>query len=231
MRITYVGGNTSGGNSTTDLATQPNPPTWPANIQAGDLALLFWVYQSTQTATDPSGFNFLANQTSGTGSCASRFYSKVCTGSESGTFSLVNGVANRQAACLAIYRGTHKSAPIVSGDWTSAAEGASTNPHTSPTEVLNAADSAVVTMVGERLTTGSTSYSHSAYTKRLDTDSLSTGTGGVICALADDGLATDRASGASVSPGSWTGSVATLQVVMWTATIRPREYEGWGVDL
>jgi hypothetical protein len=234
MRITYVGGNTSGGSSTLDLATQPNPPTWPSGIQPGDYAVLMWIFQSTQTFTDPAGFNFLASQNSNTGSATTRLFSKVCTGSESGTFSLANGVANRQGACLAIYRGTHKSAPIISGDWTSVAETVGGTTHASPPETLNVADCAALTFIGERATLstgGSSTYSHASFTNRLTTNGLSTGTGGVILSMADDGLTTDRKSGTTVSPGNWIGDGTTSQQVMWTILLRPREYEGWGVDL
>lgn len=229
MKVSYVTSAHGGGN-VTDVAAGAAPLTWPS-IVAGDLAVLFWAYQSTQTNTDPSGFTLLANLTSTTGSCATRLFYKICTGSETGNISLVNGVANRQSAVLGIYRNAHKSAPIVSGDWTATAESVAGTSHASPTETLNVADCGVLTFIGERATTGSTTYSHSAFTKRVDSGTDATGAGGTIVGLADDGMATNRANGASVSPGNWTSSFSTAQCVMWTVMIRPREYEGWGVDL
>lgn len=214
MAITFIASDVDGGNAGTLTGL-----TWPT-VQAGDLALLVWTGVSTTTWTDPSGWTLVAEHTGGSGSLRSRLYYRVCTGSESGSITLTHADINRQSAVLAVYRGAHPTSPIDA--WADRDEDAATDVHACPQVTTGHADCVIVTAVGERVTGGTTDYTPpTGYTERADTDALASGTGGTITALADDGLATSRPSGTSVTPPPWVGTVSTGNVVTWTISVRP----------
>jgi len=214
MAITFIASGVDGGNASTLTGL-----TWPT-VQAGDLALLVWTGVSTTTWTDPSGWTLVAEHNGGSGSLRSRLYYRVCTGSESGSITLTHADINRQSAVLAVYRGAHPTSPIDA--WADRDEDTATDVHACPQVTTGHADCVIVTAVGERVTGGTTDYTPpTGYTERADTDALASGTGGTITALADDGLATSRPSGTSVTPPPWVGAVSTGNVVTWTISVRP----------
>lgn len=236
MRITYVGGDTAGAGTEniTDLQSGSNPPTWPPGVQPLDLALLVWDYVNTAIPTTPAGFSLIDARTNG--SNAAGLYAKICNGSESGTFSMSLGaVQSRQAAALAVYRHTHKSAPFQPSDLTAALEVSPTKlSHVPASGTLGVSDCGVVLFIAERASPPSTGFTPpSGYTLRQGV--ALTGTGASAVAVADDGLATNRKAGTVVSfssgTGDWDGTTAQQNDIMWTVLIRPREYEGWGVEL
>lgn len=226
MRIKFVGGDSGGGNIQVMTGL-----TWPS-VLAGDLAVIWWVMQNTSTPANPTGFTL--DTTFDTVSLRARLEHKICTGSESGDIGLDVGTINRQSACLVVYRGTHRTSPILSGDYAIRSESTSGTTHANPAQILPVADCAVLTFVGERATNGTNNWTApSGYTERADSLTLATGSGGTICAAADEGLATDRQSGVSVTPGVWTSanSFSSSTVSTVTLVIRPADYEGWGVPI
>jgi hypothetical protein len=80
----------------------------------------------------------------------------------------------------------------------------------------------ILSGVGERASSGTTNWTTS-FTERADTMTLATGTGGTICALADDGLATPRTAGVGVTPPNWVsaGAFASANVLTWSIALRP----------
>jgi hypothetical protein len=233
MRISYVGGDAGWGNNTVTFDVSTDFVVWPT-VQPGDFALLAWNYQNTATPTTPTGFSQIDYQIQG--SEGASVYGKVCTGSESGNIVLVNStsIQNKQGAVLAVYRGTHKTSPVLAADFTEAGGSVTANTHAAPSETLNVSDCAVATFFAERASPSSTVVTPpSGYTTRQSNAGQLVGSGSSSIALADDGLATNRASGASVSPGNWVGNQSVFSGVWmaWTILLRPAEYEGWGVDL
>lgn len=228
MRIFYVGGDVGTGNYG-DLSdnANPNPVTWPAGIRPGDFALVAWAFSATVGSTNPSGFDQLDAATNG--NQQAKLLGRVCDGSENGVIPFVNAELNKQAVTLGIYRGTHKVAPVLSADITLALENSPSTTHTAPSETLNVADCGVVTVMTERGSPATQGFTvPSGYVKRLE--AINTGGGATTVTLADDGLTTGRPPGAVVSPGTWTGN-SSQNNIMWTVLLRPRQYEGWGVDL
>jgi hypothetical protein len=226
MRITYVGGDAGIGDSVVGITT--DPVTWPT-VQPGDFALLSWVVLNTSTVTDPSGFSVIDNQTQS--NQTNRIYGRVCDGSESGNITLTSNAAQRHSAAMAIWRGAHKLSPVQAGDFVRTSGTVSATTHAPGGQAIPVSDCAVATIVSERASSASTAYTPpSGYTLR-QSGGL-TGNGSTIVAIADDGLATDRGSGTTVTPGVWTGTQsASGNWQIWTVALRPREYEGWGVDL
>lgn len=214
----FVDSATDGGNLTS-LA-----PTWPT-IQAGDVALLWWLMQNTSSPTTPSGFTLPASGLvdGDSGSMRMGLYWKALDGSESGTLSLTGTATNRQCAGMVIYRGAHLTAPL--SDWQVRDEGSTVSSHPCPTVTPAHAGCAIVTAVGERATTGTSGWTAPSpgYTERADTDGLATGTGGTILAIADDGLATTRTAGVGVAPPNWTSTntFSSANVLTWSIALRP----------
>lgn len=214
----YVNSSTDGGNLTS-LA-----PTWPT-VQAGDVALLWWLMQNSSTPTLPSGFTLPSSALvdGDSGSMRMGLYWKALDGSETGTLALTGTAANRQCAGMAIYRGAHLTAPL--SDWQVLDEAASVSSHACPAVTPQHAGCAIVTAVGERATTGTTNWTAPSpgYTERADTTTLATGSGGTILAIADDGLATNRTVGVGVTPPNWVsaGTFASANVLTWSVALRP----------
>jgi len=218
VAITYVGGDDAGGQNVTTIDL-----TWPT-VAAGDYALVSWSFTSSLTPTDPSGFALASTSPSstatGNNSHGSRVISKVCTGSESGTFTLTTSGSNRQSAVLLVYRGVDPTTPI--DDIDNFVQSSSTTSHACTGIVTTVPDAVVVTTAAERVNNASANWTQpSGYTERIDTLLLAQGTGGTDVAGADDGLASGRAAGTSVTPSNWTNTISTNTAITWTIALRP----------
>lgn len=227
MRITYVGGDSGIGDSVAGMTT--DPVTWPT-VQPGDFALLSWVFVNTSTPTDPSGFSVLDNQTQT--NQTNKIYGRVCDGTETGAITLNSGTPQRHCAGLVVYRGTHKSVPVQATDFSHTGGTVATTTHAPTGQATPVSDCAIITLISERASPVSTAYTQpSGFTLRQSATGLA-GNGSTIVSIADDGLVTDRKPSTTVTPGNWTGTQAISgNYQIWTIAIRPREYEGWGVDL
>jgi hypothetical protein len=210
----FVGQDTQGGNLEDLTITFPT-------IAAGDVAVLLWLMQNTSTPVTPSGFTLPSSALvdGDSGSMRMGFYWKALTGSET-TLLLDGSAINRQAAVMAVYRGAHATSPISA--WAVRDEGSSVSTHPCPQVTPLHDGCAILSGVGERASSGTTNWTTS-YTERADSTTLATGTGGTICAIADDGLATPHASGVGVTPPNWVsaGAFATANVLTWSIALRP----------
>lgn len=223
MSVSFVAGAQGGANATSFNLT------WPS-VAAGDLAILFWLMQNTGTPVNPTGFTLDQTVDGDTGASRMRFQHKVCDGTETGNLTLDAVVSNRHCAVLAVYHGTHATSPI--DTWQLRDESVSGTTHASPQVTTGFPDCVIVTAVGERATTGTSNWTApSGYNERADSTTASTGSGGTICATADDGLASGRASGSNVTPPVWTSATgfATANVLTWTVSVRPLDQPPpWG---
>lgn len=221
MAVTLVGADNGGGN-VLNINLALDPLAWPT-VQAGDFALMWWTLQSTQTPTDPSGFDFEQSQTNSSGSTMSRFYSKICAGTESGNISLGASGINRMSAVLLVLRGAHVTAPLDTFNVRNETSAGTT--HACPQVTTGYSDCVIVTAVCERATSGTNDWTAPSpgYTERSDSTTDATGSGGTITAVADDGLTSGRASGTAVTPPVWTSanSFSTTNVITWTVSVRP----------
>lgn len=192
--------------------------TWPITPKPGNLAVFLWASQSTQTPTDPTGFTLQQSQTQANGSLLTRFLTRICVGTETGSVAFSSTAANKIAGCLLIYSGTHPTTPVDS--FTFFNETVSGTVHTCPAATTVAAGCVTVSGVSERSSILNTDYTTSApYThESVANDS---GTGGTIVVMGDD-LSTFRQSGVAVTPSSWTGNVgATSNVSTLTVNLAP----------
>lgn len=222
--VTFVGADSTGGN-VTDSSTLAGAARliWPT-VDADDVAVLVWSWQNNSTATIPSGFTHEATNDVGDGGGAMRtaVYWKVCTGSEDGTvLATVIGSLSRQSACLVVYRGLDTTDPIaaLAVDIDHLAE---TTTHTNPAVTPPVANCVIATSIHERATSIDADFTApSGYTERADTLALATGSGGSITAVADDGLASGRGTGA-VTPPVWTGDngTGTDNIVTYSLALR-----------
>ena len=218
MPFSIVGAGSDGANASSLSGT-----SWPAGVAAGDVFLLWWTMQNTSTPDlSPGGATQVALVAGDSGSMQVGFYIKVCTGSESGTITLTGTAPNRQSAEWLVIRGGHATSPL--DDWDVRDEGSAVSSHACPSVTLGFADCGIVTAISERATTGTTGWTPpSGYTERADSTTLATGTGGTVGAIADDGLATSRSAGATVTPPNWTSTntFASANVLVWTVSLRP----------
>ncbi|WP_433225623.1 hypothetical protein [Actinomadura formosensis] len=215
--VSLVGADSGG----VDNGTQITNLSWPAGVQAGDCALLFWTMVSTATPTDPGGFALKQSYDGDSGSIRSRFYRKVCAGTESGALTLSTpGTANRQSAVLLVLRAAHATEPV--DTWAIRDENANTASHACPGVVTGFAGCVGVTAVAERASTGTSGWT-TTWTERADSTTLAGGAGGTITAVADDGLAAGRAQGSTITPPNWVSgnSFASDNVTVWTVSVRP----------
>lgn len=213
MTVTRVGAQTGGANATT--ATIP----WPAGTQAGDVALLWWSLQQGTTPTDPAGFT-LKQATDSSGNVESRFLVRVCDGSESGSITLTVATANKIGGVLAVYRGVDNTTPVDA--FASRVETTAGTTHACPTITTVAANAVTLTAISERGSNSTTSFTPgSGYT--LVATATSSLTGMTTTAVADDGLASGRAAGTSVTPGPWSSdqSFSSSNDVTWTVSLTP----------
>lgn len=218
MAVTIVGSaDANGGNVFTLTGV-----TWPAGIQANDVALIWWTFQSISTRTWGNGITS-ANEVSvqDSGQCRSVFALKVLTGTESGDIGLTCGTQNRQSAAVIVYRGVNPTNPLDNFSFniatSTATSGARTNPQIDPV----AANTRLVNAYSERLTTGTTSITPPTG-ETLEISSLATasGSGGTFTAIADD-LTTLQGT-AAFTPPTWTNASTTAATyVAWSVTLNP----------
>lgn len=217
QNITYVGGAALGANQTNiNLA-------WPG-VANHDVAYIFWSYNpATTVPTDPpTGWTTIGNSDgSGGTSPRTRVFRRVCDGTETGNVTVSLDSAARHAAVLVVYRGVHNTTPedaAVAVDNTHVVSPT----HNAPPVTVATQDAVVITSIHERVSSGDTGWTPpSGFTERGDTGAGGTGSGGSITAVADD--LTQRASGATVTPGDWTGTSGTgfSQIVTYTIALRP----------
>lgn len=214
---TFVGANGNGGNVAALTTANSFPVTWPAGVQAGDLAILAWSFgDSTVTVTsDPTGFT-LVSQTND-GNLQSRILRRTCTGTESGALSgWLLSLANRQSAVLYVVRGYGSV-----GGFTSRAETVTGTSHDCPaiTTASGAANGDSIIIIGADRA-GSTAASPPAgFSERTGSEAVAAGTGGTITTIADDGLSTGATL--PVDPAAFTGYVSSGTAVTWTIALRP----------
>lgn len=218
MAITYVGGDSDG---TQGALTLPGL-TWPAGVLAGDCALLWWTFSTTNPPTsDPTGFLLKEAYDANSGSQRVRFYRKVCVGGETGNIAgLTLPAGTHHHANLVVYRGTHATEPV--DTWNKFDETVSGTSHNCPAVTLGFANCGIAVAYSERMTAGNIGITPpTGYTERVDSLGLSQGSGGTSGAVADDGLAVVRAVGTIVTPPPFTAAVATANAVTWTVSLRP----------
>lgn len=215
--VSFVGAD-SGGDGNAEIITSLS---WPAGVQAGDCALLWWTMVASATPTDPSGFDLKQAHLGDSGSIESRFYRKICDGTESGALNLDANAFNRQSAVLLVLRDTDLVEPV--DTWAVRDEGSNVTSHSAPQVVTGATPGCVgVTAVAERASSGTTNWTTS-WTERADSTTLANGSGGTITAVADDGLALNRGAGSVIAPPNWVSgnSFASDNVTVWTVSIAP----------
>lgn len=216
MAITFVNAATAGANIT-GLSI-----TWPGSLAADDVAYLFWTFSNTNDPADMATWSRVATADNTGPSMRTRILRKVLTGSETGSQALTTLTQNRQSACLVIYRGVDTTTPEDSSPSVDNTHTAGTT-HNNPAETTVAAGCVILTSIHERAspTVNDTAWTApSGYTERADTLALATGSGGTICAVADD--LTPQAAGATVTPPVWTGDNATGTANILTYTLALR---------
>lgn len=203
---TLVGTDASTENNTANCTLQ-----WAdvGSFAANDIALIFWGHSNAAAfnaeSTKPSGFT--AEVGIMDGNCVFGLWSKVLTGSESGTITLSNtGAATRQNACIIVVRG------YTGIDATATAADAGTDGnHTAPSATPSVADVGVIIANSEKVTSGSTSMTAPAgYTNAVVGSAV--GSGGQFVGVAYEGSAgsitgTHTAS-VSISPGTMVNNVS-----------------------
>lgn len=209
----YVGPGTDGGNLEDLSIALPS-------VQAGDVAVLLWLMQNTSTPATPTGFTLPSSALvdGDSGSMRMGLYWKPLTAG--GSVTLDGSVTNRQCAVLGVYRDAHLTAPISA--FAVRDEGSTVSTHPCPLVTPLHDGCVILSGVGERASTGTTNWTTS-YTERADSTTLATGTGGTICAIADDGLATPHTAGVGVTPPNWVsaGAFASANVLTWSIALRP----------
>jgi len=225
---THVGSTTAGANAATIA------PAWPAGTLPADVAYIFWATVNTATPNVPTGFTEIAANDQANGSLRTRIYRKVLTATESGSITLSNStaLANRQAACLCVWRGLNTTTPEDSSpSWRN--ETVSGTTHANPAETTTVADCVIITAIMERTSSITSNWTPpTGYVERADTQSLAFGSGGTIAAVADD-LAS-KAIG-TYTPGVWTSNSATATPNVGTYTLALRNapattpFNGWGL--
>ncbi|SEG45033.1 hypothetical protein SAMN04489712_105283 [Thermomonospora echinospora] len=210
MAVAFVAATANAVNSTT------LPLTWPA-VSSGHVALLGWSGLSTAVWTPPAGWTLLDAVTADSGNHASRVYWRPCDGSESGTITLTHDTLNKQSAVLIVWSGVDTATPIDA--YAVRDENTAGTSHASPSASATMAGVVAVAMVSERVTDSTPSYTAPAgYTIRAQPTPIGLG-GSVSLAMAD--LLTGTGGATTVTPGAWTGTVSTANVLTWTILLRP----------
>lgn len=212
MGISFVASATAGGNVTTLNIAYPS-------LLVADAAILIWSSSSGNTITDPSGWVAQGTATSAQGGLRTKIYSKVLVGTETGNVGLVMNGTNRQTADMLIYRGCDQTTPV--NALTSHNEGSTAvTSHVCPAVTPTVAGCSIVTLIGERQSTGTTSWTvPSGYTGRADSGSAGSGSAGTSTAVADDGLSAVNASGTPVTPPNWVSIVSSSGVTTWSMAL------------
>lgn len=194
------------------------------SFAAGDLALIFWEHVSSVAAgsevTQPTGFTLQGSQTDGT--VILSVWSKVVTGSESGSITLGHAGATRHCVDLVVVRG-YSGVHAVAG----AADAGTDAVHTCPSATPTIADVGVLISSGERQTTGSSTATYpSGYTQAVISSVV--GTSGGLCSVAYEGSAGSitgtHTSGVAISPGDITHDVSATDVATLTVLLTPSAF-------
>lgn len=213
--ITFVGAGRAGGNTT------PISVPLPGTRQNGDVALLFWSHSSTAIPTPGPPAGWTSAQVNGTNPVAEVWW-RTLDGTEGGSVAITLDAASRNSAIIVVYRNVHSTSPIdaIAVDTTHTGE---TTTHNNPPVTTVNSNSVIVTSIHERASSVDTDWtSPTGYTERQDTQTLATGNGGSITAVADNGP-TPVSSGTTVTPPVWTGDNATgtANIVTYTVALRP----------
>jgi PKD repeat protein len=203
MAITRVGGSANAATTSVTSITV----TIPSGIVTGDVGLIIHGYNPvTGTPTTPAGWTAGTAVTSG---ASTQFipYTRDLVPADAGTIvTIVNTAAQRLGAALEVYRSSDFNAV------SSFAQTVASSTHTNPSSTAPTAGGVTVTMIGERSSTPSTSFTPpSGYTLR--DSSFGTGNGSVSVAAADN--LTNVTSGGAVGGGTWSASTANNAAVVF----------------
>lgn len=207
--------------------------SFPAGVQSGDVALLAWAMQNTQTFVDPTShaFSLVGTKDHATSSCRLRVLKRICTGTESSaTISgWNNGAINRQTACLVVYRGYVDIDGIVFLD-----ESVAGTSHDCPS--IGTGNGAVdgdhiIVVAADRAATlaanGDPPTTPVPFTERITGGSG--GTSGTYVNVSDDGLQSGRIM--PFDPGSFTNMLSTANAITATIAFRPIPFAAFGIPL
>jgi PKD repeat protein len=197
-------------------STATEKVTVPAAVHSGDVMLLLASANSNAAVTtQPAGWTFISQRTSGTPDLSTRLYEKVATASDPGSqVSLTYAAAGKVDLTVAAYSGVDPSAAISA--FASAGETVNRAAHTTPGATVGTTGSWVVSYWADKssATTGWTAPA--GQTQR--SQSVGTGAGLVTSLLVD--------SGAGVSSGPSSAKTATAtsssaKATMWTVVLAP----------
>jgi hypothetical protein len=226
VNIEFVGGDAAG----TDPSSDTIQLEWPDDIRENDVAFIFW---STSIGSgQPTGISGFTQQelfTANSGSHLCGFYFRICDGSETGLFDLISGGSNRHAATLTIYRKANNTEPFnptQGTGWDVDNTPGSGTSHPNQQVIVDVAQSIVIATLQERLGDSDTYLTINdplGYPRRQDTQDLARGSGGTFIITADNifGLPTG-----SETPGNWTDTSNTNNIVTWSVALRPEDIEG-----
>ncbi len=212
---TFVHCDSNGGNVTTITGV-----TWGtagAATQAGDLAILFWVFLNTETPTDPTSETWSLVTGPVSQDCEARLLYRICDGTESGDITgwSTTGAGNRQLGILFVVRGYSD----ISGFLTFL-ETVNGTTHDCPTLTTgNGFGALTLVFAADRAGSAATITPPSGWATRTASVFAATGTGGTVGGIADDSL-TD-ASTMPVNPGTWDGFVSSDDALTITLSLRP----------
>lgn len=208
MAITLVGVDASSG---TGAQSSLSGLSFPI-ANAGDFAVLIWTMQTGLTSNLDPAFT-LVDQTDAT--VRSILAVRQCDGTEFGAdINLSASSNNRMSAVVAVYRGVSGIDASTTFD-----ETATTTSHASPSVTPTVAGCKVVVGISERVNSGTTSATAPAgYTREAQFGTG--GNGGCYTGLADD-LSSTFASGVPTTPGAWTTTTATPNVLTRSITLAP----------
>ena len=190
--------------------------TVPAAVQAGDVMLLFATSNSNNAvATDPAGWTFVGERTSGSPDLRTRLYDRVATGTDAGsTVTVTYAASNKVDLEVAAYTGVDPVTPVAA--FASAGETTSRAGHTTPGASVALNGSWVVSYWADKSSATTTWTVPAALTSRGL--SAGTGSGHLTSTLAD--TAAGVAPGAS-APVTATADSATAKATMWTVVLAP----------
>jgi PKD repeat protein len=203
MAITRVGGSANAAITSVVTLTV----TIPSGIVTGDVGLIVAGYNpTTSVPTTPTGWTASTPVSVG-GSSQFVSYTKDLTPAEAGTVVTLNlSAAQRIAAVLEVYRGSTYSAT------SSTPETVSASTHANPSSTAPTGGGVTVSMVAERSSTPSTSFTQpSGYALR--DSGFGTGSGAVSVAAADN--LTNVTAGGAVGGGTWSASTANAAAIVY----------------
>ncbi|MEN1680789.1 MAG: hypothetical protein AAGJ46_14465 [Planctomycetota bacterium] len=183
--------------------------TWPANLTADDIALL-WVISAGQTPTEtPTGWT--ARQTASFAGVSLVLYTKTVAGDESGSIVLAFGDTVDRSAVLSVYRNAETTSLV------SASEVGTSSPdeQADSPAVTTTADNSLVIRACAALDDGSTG---AGFTNTNGSERIS-GAGGGATTPSPDWLITEETQSTAGDSGSesWTHTSETVQVAITIA--------------